>query len=74
MHSFPYEKKLHKRYKNESIVWGYDLVNEPVEGIVPKDLIDWCELAIATIQRIRTIDTEHAIIIEGEPYGEEQML
>ncbi|CAF1531799.1 unnamed protein product [Adineta ricciae] len=62
-------RKIAQRYRNESIVWGYDLVNEPVEGIVPEDLMDWRELAIATIQRIRTIDTEHAIIIEGEPWG-----
>ena len=31
--------------------------------------MDWRELAIATIQRIRAIDSEHAIILEGAPWG-----
>lgn len=62
-------EKIALRYKNESIIWGYDLVNEPVEGIVPDHLMDWRELAIATVQRIRKIDSEHAIIIEAAPWG-----
>ncbi|CAF0784377.1 unnamed protein product [Adineta ricciae] len=62
-------EKIARRYKNESIIWGYDLANEPIEGIVPDDIMDWRDLAIATIQRIRAIDSEHAIILEGAPGG-----
>ena len=62
-------EQIARRYKNESIIWGYDLVNEPVEGLVPYDLMDWRDLAMAAVQRIRVIDSEHAIIIEGAPWG-----
>jgi hypothetical protein len=31
--------KIAQRYKGNTTVWGYDLVNEPVEGIVPDDLM-----------------------------------
>lgn len=62
-------EKIAQRYKYESIIWGYDLVNEPVEGIVSTDVMNWRDLAIATVQRIRTVDSEHAIIIEAAPWG-----
>jgi aryl-phospho-beta-D-glucosidase BglC (GH1 family) len=62
-------EKMARRYKNESIIWGYDLVNEPVEGVVPDGVLDWRDLAIATVQLIRSIDSEHAIIIEAAPWG-----
>ncbi|CAF0860482.1 unnamed protein product [Adineta steineri] len=62
-------EKIARRYKNESIIWGYDLVNEPVEGIVPDDVMDWQQLATVTIEHIRAIDSEHAIIIEAAPWG-----
>lgn len=56
-------------YKNESIIWGSDLLNEPTEGMLPDDVMDWRELAITAVQCIRAIDSEHAIIIEGAPWG-----
>jgi hypothetical protein len=62
-------KEIARRYQNEIIVWGYDLANEPVEGKVPAGLMNWYELATAASNEIRTIDTNHAIIIEGEPSG-----
>ncbi|CAF3340010.1 unnamed protein product [Rotaria sp. Silwood2] len=61
--------KIARRYKTESIIWGYDLINEPIEGIVPDNLMDWRELAIATVKRIRAIDSQHAVIIEAAPGG-----
>ncbi|CAF3387030.1 unnamed protein product [Rotaria socialis] len=62
-------EKIARRYKDESVIWGYDLVNEPVEGTMPDTLMDWRELAIVTVQRIRAIDSQHAIIIEAAPWG-----
>ena len=31
------------KYKSSKVFWGYDLVNEPIEGAVPEDLLDWQE-------------------------------
>lgn len=62
-------KDIANRYKNEPAVWGYDLANEPVQGIVPGDLINWQSLAALTAAEVRNIDKEHVIIIEGDPNG-----
>lgn len=62
-------KQIALRYKNEPAVWGYDLANEPEEGIVPAGLMNWQQLATAAAQDIRTVDTTHAIIVEGAPRG-----
>jgi hypothetical protein len=67
-------EKIARRYKDEKIIWGYDLVNEPVEGTVPEGLMDWRDLAIATTRRVRAIDPDHAIIIEAAPWGGPQAL
>lgn len=62
-------EKIARHYKGEKIVWGYDLVNEPVEGEIPDGLLDWHDLALETTKRVRAIDSDHAIIIEGAPWG-----
>jgi len=62
-------ERIATRYKDEPNVWAYDLMNEPVEGIVPTGLMNWRELAIAASRRIRAIDPERAIIVEPGPWG-----
>lgn len=62
-------KEIADKYKNETIIWGYDLANEPDEGLVPDGLHNWQQLATLTAQEIRKTDTTHAIIIEGAPRG-----
>ncbi len=57
------------RYKNETQIMGYDLVNEPDDRDVIPGLMNWHDLAIATVQRIRAIDSQHSIIIEASPKG-----
>jgi aryl-phospho-beta-D-glucosidase BglC (GH1 family) len=59
--------EIAKRYKNETAVAAFDLVNEPV---VPKlaskeeTLAQWPKLAQEITAAIRTVDTEHLIFIE----------
>ena len=64
-------EKLAKRYKGNEAVWGYDLLNEPVEGTIPPNsgILDWRELAVEAIERIRAIDSDRAIIVETAPWG-----
>lgn len=62
-------EKIAKRYRDEPAVWGYDLVNEPIEGLVPVGLWDWRTLAEETARRVRAIDPHRAIIVEPVPGG-----
>jgi endoglucanase len=62
-------EKIARRYKGSRVVWGYDLVNEPLEGPVGEGLMDWQQLATAAARRVRSVDPAHAIIVEPEPWG-----
>lgn len=62
-------KKIATHYRDSKQVWGYDLVNEPVEGMVAEGVMDWHALATMTAREVRKIDPGHAIIIEPAPWG-----
>jgi endoglucanase len=62
-------ERIARRYNGNPTVWGYDLVNEPVEGDVPAGLKDWHDLALEAARRVRAIDAEHALIVEPAPWG-----
>lgn len=62
-------EQIAHRYRGNQTIWGYDLVNEPVEGVVAEGLLDWQALAELAARRIRAIDPEHAIIVEPAPWG-----
>ncbi len=54
--------EIARRYKNETIIAGYDLMNEPL----PYDSAsEWQTLAQAAIDGIRTVDENHLIIVEA---------
>ena len=55
-------------YANETLIWGYDLINEQVlpDGISSEDLRD---LYIDITNSIREVDTNHLLFIEGNWYG-----
>ena len=61
--------RIARRYKDQKAVWGYDLVNEPVEGVKADQCLDWRSLALKTAKLVRSIDAERAIIIEPAPWG-----
>ncbi len=61
--------RIARRYVGKAAIWGYDLVNEPVEGVVPDGLSDWHALALETARRVRAIDKDHSIIVEPAPWG-----
>ncbi len=65
---------ISRRYHKNETVWGYDLVNEPVEGAIPAGLLDWRTLAEKTARRIRELGDPHAIILEPAPWGSPQSL
>ncbi len=49
---------------NSSVIWGYDIANEPYEGDYSSTLLSWHDLATQVAQKIRLNDTTRAIIIE----------
>ncbi|MDR3111400.1 MAG: glycoside hydrolase family 5 protein [Planctomycetaceae bacterium] len=61
--------KIAKRFRGKPAVWGYDLVNEPVEGIIPDGVMNWRDLALVTAKAIRQIDRDTPIIIEPAPWA-----
>ena len=60
-------EKMANRYKNETQIMGYDLVNEPDDRDLAPGLKNWRDLAIAAIGRIRPIDSLHPIVLETSP-------
>jgi endoglucanase len=57
------------RYKNETQIMGYDILNEPDDRNLAQGLMSWRDLANAAAQRIRAIDSQHSIIVEASPGG-----
>jgi endoglucanase len=57
-------KMIAKRYKGKKMIWGYDLLNEPLEGDVPPGLMTWRQLAENVTLEIRAIDPNATIIYE----------
>ena len=58
-----------RRYKETKCIWGYDLLNEPLEEGMAEDALDWQGLAERCAKAIRKIDPERTIIIEPAPWG-----
>jgi aryl-phospho-beta-D-glucosidase BglC (GH1 family) len=54
-------KAIAARYKDEPVIMGYDLLNEPG---VPKSKQEWKTLAQTLVNEIRSVDKRHPIFIE----------
>lgn len=59
--------KIAGRYKDRTIIAGYDLLNEPI----PVAAADLQELYDRIIKGIRSVDTNHMVIIEGSNFAKE---
>ncbi|MBT3378369.1 MAG: cellulase family glycosylhydrolase [Lentisphaerae bacterium] len=58
-------RKIARRYKGNQAVWGYDLVNEPVQNKPsPDGMPDYLGAQVLAAKAIRAIDPERPIIIE----------
>lgn len=60
-------KTIAKRYANQAVIAGYDLFNEPA----PTDPQHWWDLAAATINAIRSVDSKHILFLEPALSGDE---
>ena len=62
-------RKMANRYKGNNTIWGFDLVNEPVDNETASDCMNWQVLALAAGKAIREIDPERTLIIEPPDGG-----
>ena len=62
-------EKIARRYKNNKVIWGYDLINEPQMGKVAADALDYRTLMTQAAQRIREIEPERTLILEADTGG-----
>ncbi|MDR7090237.1 hypothetical protein J2X05_002259 [Cellvibrio fibrivorans] len=71
-------RKLAQRYANEPAVGAYDIINEPNWGFENADDKNGCKetkneplkkLMVDVTKAIRSVDTKHMIIIEGNCWG-----
>jgi hypothetical protein len=62
-------RQMAARFKGQKAIWGYDLVNEPVEDALSDDCGDWQGLAQRVAEAIRQVDPDRAIIVEPASWG-----
>jgi len=60
--------RLARRYKGRSIIYAYDLINEPVEP-GGDAVVSWRDLATQATRRIRAIEPGKPVLIEPGPWG-----
>jgi endoglucanase len=60
---------LAARYQGRATIWGFDLVNEPVETLVEEGCDDWQGLAERAAKAIRAIDPHRTLIVEPASWG-----
>lgn len=59
-------EKIARRYKGNPVIWGYDLVNEPVQNAPsPPGVADYLGAQARAAQAIRAIDAKIPIFIEA---------
>lgn len=62
-------ERIARRYKGNRVVWGYDLVNEPVQNKPsPEGVADWLGAQVRAAKAIRAIDREVPIFIESDEW------
>lgn len=59
-------EKIARRYKGNAAVWGYDLINEPVQTVPPPEGgTDYLGAQVRAAKAIRAIDPDMPIFIEA---------
>jgi len=62
-------EQVARRYKGNRVIWGYDLVNEPVQNVPsPPGVADYLEGQVRVARAIRAIDPEVPIFIEANEW------
>jgi len=69
-HWLQWWEKIARRYRGNPAVWGYDLINEPVQNAVPAEpgVLDYLAAQEKVAKAIRAIDPDTPIIIEANQW------
>jgi hypothetical protein len=62
-------ERIARRYRGVPTIWGFDLVNEPVEEYVAEGCADWPGLAERVGRAIRAVDPGRTLIVEPADWG-----
>lgn len=62
-------ESIARRYRGVPAIWGFDLVNEPVEDLIEEGCDDWQGLAERAARAIRAIDPGRTLIVEPAAWG-----
>lgn len=63
-------EKVARRYKGNKVIWGYDLVNEPVQNTPSQEgLPDYLGAQVRAARAIRAIDPDVPIFIEANEWS-----
>ena len=62
-------ERIARRFRGHRAIWGYDLVNEPVEDFVAEGCEDWPALAERVARAIRAVDPVRTLIVEPSGWG-----
>ncbi len=65
-------REIAAKYRDEPVIWGYDLLNEPREEnyvYTPEGGLDWNRLAEKVARAIREVDPDTPIIVESAQWG-----
>jgi len=66
-------EKIARRYQGNSVIWGYDLVNEPVQNLPsPPGVADYLGAQVRAAKAIRAIDPQMPIFIEASEWDSAQ--
>lgn len=59
-------REIARRYADDPIIAGYDILNEPAFGLTAEQFNGFYDAVIAAI---REVDTDHIIFLEGDDFG-----
>ncbi len=62
-------RRIAARDRGQPNIWGFDLVNEPVEDYVAEGCADWQELAERAGRAVRAVDPSRTLIVEPAQWG-----
>lgn len=62
-------ERIARRYRGSRVIWGFDLVNEPVEEYVEEGCEDWPALAERVARAVRAVDPDRTLIVQPAQWG-----
>jgi endoglucanase len=63
-------QKMAQRYKGRQAIWGFDLMNEPIDSSVAEGCDDWQDLVARAAKAVHAIDPQRTLIVEPTPGGD----